>query len=225
MYFALKHYIKFLIVKFKNWNHLQVDSSCIVSMDSSFEGANKIYPNSSFSGSMGYGSYIGPNCEITAKIGRFTSIAPYVKTNRGIHPYTYPFATTCPMFFSMRKQNGHTFANRQMFNESKEIPIIGNDCWIGENAFICGGIKIGDGAVILAGAVVTKDIPPYAIAGGVPAEIIKYRYDEETIRFLNDVKWWNLERQWLKENYELLCNIDKFRQYFAESVFQPCPNI
>lgn len=217
MYFALKHYIKFLIVKFKNWNHLQLYSSCNVSLDSSFEGANKICSHSSFSGSMGYGSYIGPNCEITAKIGRFTSIAPYVRTNSGTHPYTYPYATTCPMFFSTRKQNGQTFVDRMMFQESKGIPVIGNDCWIGENVFIGGDVCIGDGAVVLAGAVVTKDVPPYSVVGGIPATVIKYRYDSETIRFLMELKWWNMGIKWLRQHGELLCNIQMLKSFFDEN--------
>lgn len=162
---------------------------------------------------MGYGSYIGPYCEITANIGRFTSIAPYVKTNSGIHPYTYPYVTTCPMFFSTRKQNGYTFADKMMYNEFAEKPEIGNDCWIGENVFIAGGIKISDGAVALAGSVITKDVPPYAIVGGVPAKVLKYRYDEKTIEFLLEYKWWNKGADWLKDNWLLLCNIDELKKY------------
>lgn len=184
-----------------------------VSLRSRFEGANKVYPHASFNGSMGYGSYIGPYSEIDANIGRFTSIAPFVRTNRGIHPYTYPYATTCPMFFSTRQQNGNTFADRMMFGEIKEKVNIGSDCWIGENVFLTGGITIGDGAVVLAGAVVTKDVPSYAIVGGVPAKVIKYRYDEETIRFLLDFKWWNKDIKWLREHWELLCDIDKLKEY------------
>ena len=161
---------------------------------------------------MGYGSYIAPHCEIVANIGRFTSIAPYVRTNRGLHPYTFPYATTCPMFFSTQRQNGHTFADRMMFDELRNNTIIGNDCWIGENAFLVGGITIGDGAVVLAGSVVTKDVPPYAIVGGVPAKVIKYRYDEDTIRFLLDFKWWEKDIKWLQQNWELLCNIEEMKR-------------
>lgn len=184
-----------------------------IDLKSHFEGANKIYPYTQFAGVMGYGSYIGPYCRIEANIGRFTSIAPYVRINRGSHPYTYPYATTCPMFFSTRLQNGHTFANRMVFNELKTPVTIGSDCWIGENVFMAGGLTIGDGAVVLAGAVVTKDVPPYAIVGGVPAKVIKYRYDEETIRFLLDFKWWDKDIKWLRQHWQLLCDIEKLKEY------------
>lgn len=71
--------------------------------------------------------------------------------------------------------------------------IIGNDVWIGAGVFIKGGIKIGDGAVIAAHAVVTKDVPPYAIVGGVPAKILKYRFTDDVIRKLLDLKWWDYD--------------------------------
>ena len=69
---------------------------------------------------------------------------------------------------------------------------IGNDVWIGHDAFIAPGIKIGTGAVIAARAVVTKDVPPYAIAAGVPARIIKHRFNEETTSELLKSRWWDL---------------------------------
>lgn len=87
------------------------------------------------------------------------------------------------MFYSILKQNGHTFANRQLFNEFKSKPTIGNDRWIGQNFFIAGGVNIGDGTIIYASAVVTKDIPPYTIAAGVPASAIIDGNDEEAIEF------------------------------------------
>jgi len=94
---------------------------------------------------------------------------------------------------------------------------IGNDCWIGESVLLIGGITVGDGAVILAGAVVTKDVPPYAIVGGVPAHVLKYRYDNETIEFLTRIKWWNNNEEWLKKNYRLMCNIDNLKKYYQNN--------
>ncbi len=69
--------------------------------------------------------------------------------------------------------------------------IVGSDVWIGDRATILGGVTIGNGAVVAAGAVVTKDVPPYAIVGGNPAEVISYRFDRETCTKLNKIQWWN----------------------------------
>ena len=77
---------------------------------------------------------------------------------------------------------------------------IGNDVWIGENAVILGGISIGDGAVIGAGAIVTKDVPPYTIVGGVPAKKIRSRFPDDIVKMLLKIQWWNLEEDILKEN-------------------------
>ena len=215
MFRTIKHLVKSIIIWLKFHQKLKFFFSCNISLECTFEGANKIYPHTSFYGEMGYGSYIGPNCEISASIGRFTSIAPHVRTNSGIHPISEPFATTCPMFFSMRRQNGVTFANKMVFDEVKTRPKIGNDVWIGENVFIAGGVSIGDGAVVLAGAVVTKEVPPYAIVGGVPANVLKYRYDEDTIKFLQEFKWWDKNICWLRDNWQLLCDIKKLKKNYA----------
>lgn len=202
-----------LYLSFKWRKKLRLEFSSHIKRDSVFEGANKIYHHTYFSGTMGYGSYIGPHCEIIANIGRFTSIAPYVRTNTGVHPLYKPFATTSPMFYSTQKQSGVTFADRMIFQEFSAPTNIGNDVWVGENAFFVGGVTIGDGAVVLAGAVVTKNVPPYAVVGGVPAKVIKYRYDEETVLFLLNLKWWDKDREWLSEHWELLSDVEKLKEY------------
>lgn len=189
-----------------------------------FEECCQLHPYVKFNGYLGYGSYIGSYSKVSAKIGRFSSIASYVCTVAGRHAYQAPFATTCPMFFSLNpnhSQSGSTFATEQMFEElkfavpEKQLDVeIGNDVWIGERAMLIGGVHIADGAVVLAGAVVTKDVPPYAIVGGVPAKIIRYRYDEETISFLLQTQWWNNTEDWFKDNWKLLTDIGKLKVFY-----------
>lgn len=196
--------------------------SVLIDKKSIFEGANKVYYGGRFSGEIGYGSYIGMNTVLTAaKIGRFCSIAPNVSNLYGTHPTGKPFATTSPMFYSLMKQNGETFAKKQYFeeflyvdSEKKHSLIIGNDVWVGEGALFVGAITVGDGCIISSRAVVTKDVPPYAIVGGVPAKVIRYRYDEDTIKFLLTIKWWEKDVEWLRENAELMCDIEKLKEAF-----------
>ena len=95
---------------FKYKGHVMFDWTTQIKRGSKFEGANRIRYKTVFRGSLGYGSYIGPNCEIHAHIGRFSSIAPHVRTNTGIHPISRPFSTSSPMFYSTKKQNGLTFS-------------------------------------------------------------------------------------------------------------------
>lgn len=218
----IKKFIKYILLKIKWRGMCKFNFSTNISMKSTFEGMCQIHPHTNFHGHLGLGSYIGSYCNLSANIGKFTSIAPHVRCNCGIHPYQKPFVSTSPCFFSLNKnhsQCGTTFAHKQVikefnyYNEAEEIGIeIGSDCWIGEGAFLVGGIKIADGAVILAHAVVTKDIPPYAIVGGVPARILKYRYDEETIKFLLETQWWNKPIEWLRKNWELFSDIEKFKK-------------
>ena len=81
--------------------------------------------------------------------------------------------------------------------------VIGNDVWIGSKATVFGGVKVGNGAVIAAGAVVTKDVPPYSVVGGVPARLIRYRFEKEEIELFEKYQWWNLQDEVLRENIEL----------------------
>lgn len=131
------------------------------------EGSNEILTNTHFSGEIGFGSYIAQDCDINASIGRFTSIAAKVKVLTGMHPYKAPYATTSPYFYSKRKGSSFTFANDNLFEEMRyanpnnSVPVvIGNDCWIGYDSVLIGGVTIGDGTVILSRSVVTKNTPP-----------------------------------------------------------------
>ncbi|MGN1275552.1 MAG: CatB-related O-acetyltransferase, partial [Floccifex sp.] len=88
--------------------------------------------------------------------------------------------------------------------------VIGNDVWIGNNVTILAGVSVGDGAVLAAGAVVTKDVPPYAIVGGVPAKILRFRFDDGTIKELQKLEWWNKNPDWIKEHKDQF-GTEKFR--------------
>jgi len=86
--------------------------------------------------------------------------------------------------------------------------VIGNDVWIGTEAFILSGVKIGDGAVIAARTVVTKDVPPYAIVAGNPARIVKMRFDDETVARLLAIQWWTWDNTRIEKALPLLLNSD-----------------
>ena len=77
-----------------------------------------------------------------------------------------------------------------------------------------GGVIVNDGAVVLTNAVVTKDVPPYAIVGGVPAKVIGYRYDEDTIRFLLETQWWSNTSEWFEKNWMLMNDVEALKKYF-----------
>ena len=202
----------------RRWHGIvRFDQTVELTHDSHFEGANSIGSHSYFCGKMGYGSYLGRNSWAVVEIGRFCSIGHEFRIANGTHPIGAPFATTSPLFYSTKKQAMYTFAAKNRFEEVLPQVVIGNDCWIGDRVEIVGGKHIGDGAVILTGAVVTKDVPPYAIVGGVPAKVLRYRYDEETIAWLLNVRWWDKPIEWLKEHSELLCDMDKLKAALDEN--------
>lgn len=219
MFNIVRKFLKFILLKIKFSHKCKFDFSCDIVFNSNFEGMNKLGHNVFFSGSLGFGSYVSKNSFIIGKIGRFCSIANNVTTSIGTHPYLAPFVSSSPCFFSMAKQNGGTFADKQIFDEFRYADkekkygiIIENDVWVCEGVFINPGIRISNGAVILAHAVVTKDVPPYAIVGGVPAKVLKYRYDEDTIKVLLESKWWQNDEQWFKSNWKIMNDIESFKK-------------
>lgn len=186
-----------------------------------FEGYNVIMNNVTlFNCSLGLCSYVNSNTLLlNTKIGKFCSIANNVQTCTGNHP-TSEFVSTFPAFYyNTKSQLGFTFHKKQpLFNgiypkpssESKYQITIGNDVWIASNVLLLGGVKIGDGAVVAAGAVVASDVPPYAIVGGCPAKVIKYRFKQDEISRLLAEKWWNLPLEEIAKNYLKFSNIKTY---------------
>jgi acetyltransferase-like isoleucine patch superfamily enzyme len=133
--------------------------------------------------------------EAKVKIGKFCSFAKNIRLiTGGIHPThwvsTFPFRS----HFNLpgRGKDGMPSTNGDI--------VIGNDVWIGTGATILSGVHIGHGAVVAAGAIVTKNVPDYAIVGGAPAKVIKYRFTEKQIQALLNIKWWNWEETKIKDN-------------------------
>ena len=136
-------------------------------------------------------------------IGKFCSIACGAKFlfNSANHKMTSLSTYTFPLFFEewgLKKENV-----AQAWDQKGDI-MIGNDVWIGYEAVILSGVTIGDGAVIGCRAVVTKDIPPYTIVGGVPAKPIRKRFDEETIKELQKIKWWDWPEEKITEKIQAI---------------------
>lgn len=141
------------------------------------------------------------------KIGKFSSIACgakfiFTSANHTMHSLSnYTF----PIFF---EEWGLDVKNIRSAWDNKGDIVVGNDVWIGYEAVILSGVTIGDGAVIGARAVVTKDVPPYTVVGGVPARPIKKRFDDETIAKLKKLSWWNWDKDKINRNIHNIQNGD-----------------
>ena len=143
-------------------------------------------------------------CKVKLVIGKFCAIGAETRfIMTGDHKLdaisTYPF----PIF----QQGWETVYNVQDLPVKGDL-IVGNDVWFGYGALIKGGVTIGDGSIIAAGAVVVKDVPPYAIVAGNPAKVVKMRFDDATIKRLLHIAWWNWDIDKINRNLSLICNLD-----------------
>ena len=156
-------------------------------------------------------SYIsGPRSYVEdAQIGKYCSIAR--QTTIGVSGHNYEWVTTSPVIVSTH----YGFVEKNCMEPQRERPVIGNDVWIGMNATIMRGVKIGDGAIVAAGAVVTKDVAPYSIVGGNPAKHIKYRFSEEVIGKLLEIKWWDWDEEKIRENSAIFYDTENFVKVFG----------
>lgn len=191
--------ITYILGKFKNFFNPAVKLFAIIDQKSKINRKAKI-----INSKIDKYSIVGVKTIVCyADVGKFCSIAGSSVIGLGSHPTD--IISTSPIFYSKHNGTGYSWVKSDTYSEFKKV-IIGNDVWIGARVLIMGGVKIGDGAIIAAGSIVTKDVPPYAIVGGVPAKIIRYRFDEEIISLLKEIEWWIKDESFLKDNIELFQN-------------------
>ena len=178
--------------------HCVVGNDCDV-ISSTMEPYSRIGRRNVISDShIGVGSYTGSNCEIRGTdIGRFCNLSWNLSIGGHNHNYS-------AVSMSSDANWDKIFGTDTKYDADWGRTEIGNDVWIASGVSIISGVSIGDGAVIGAGATVVRDIPPYAIAVGCPARVIRYRFDEGTIAKLLSIRWWDWPFDTIKEATEYL---------------------
>lgn len=194
-----------------------------ITFDSTFEGKNTIGKGCELKWvKVGYGSYFGQNCYFErTNIGRFCSIARNVNTVAGTHP-TNTFVSTHPAFFSLMQEEQFGYVHKKKFQELKFADpenrlavVIGNDVWIGTNATIMEGVTIGDGAIIAANALVTKDVQPYEIVAGIPARHMRWRFGENNREYLLRLRWWDKPIEWIMKYADEFEDIEALKRVLS----------
>lgn len=166
---------------------------------------------------MGYSSYVGPGSVISnTKIGRYSCIAG-LETAIGRHPVKGECVSVHPAFYSDAAQYGYTYVKNTTYEEQRFADsenafniVIGNDVWIGRGVMIVDGVTIGDGAVIGAGSLVLSDVAPYAIYAGTPAMRIGFRFDEDTVKKLLEIRWWDKDEAWISAHAAEFTDPERF---------------
>lgn len=160
--------------------------------DSSIGKCCEILADTSLRGvELGDYSYLGQRCIAgNAVIGKFCAIAAEVRIGAPNHPMDRPSMhrfTYCPEYYSADAVRDQSFFDQRRHDRV----VIGHDVWIGHGVIVLPDVTVGDGAVLAAGAVATKDVPPYTIVGGVPARIIRERFSRAIAERLQSIAWWD----------------------------------
>lgn len=203
MILSLKKKISGIILKFR-FPLSKFYSSVNVDLASRFGANSVIFSDVTiFNSQIGDYTYVQKHSTVyNTKIGKFSSIGGGSFIGLPKHPLNY--ISTSPVFYDCSQPLPEFFTSE--INKLVEITTIGNDVWIGQNVMIMSGINIGNGAVIGAGSIVTKDIPDYAIAVGSPCKVVKYRFSEDLILKFLKSKWWDRDRNKIKECHRFYDN-------------------
>lgn len=194
--------IKYLIFKFLKKGRLHGSYKTSVHYTSKIEAGSTVLESS-----IDKHSFCSYDCTIVrTKIGKYVSIGSNVIIGGSDHPLNW--VSTSPAFYYGRDSISLKISNHKRAKTRQTI--IGNDVWIGDGVIIKQGVRIGNGAVIGFGSRVTKDVPDYAIYGGNPAKLIKFRFEKKLIVQLLESNWWDLDEKHLKEYGELSKDPEKF---------------
>lgn len=194
----LKHFITKDFIEVANYTYY--DASFTSENPEDFENTNVLYFPAN-----GTKLKIGKWCQLANKCKFMMSGAGHHTNSFTIYPIFWNFIDDPKV-----KSYFDILPDRKYYNQKGDT-IIGNDVWIGYDALIMLGVKIGDGAVIGARAVVTKDVEPYTVVAGNPAKVIRKRFDDKTIEKLLEIQWWNWEIDKIMDNYTAImdCNLEK----------------
>ncbi len=197
--------LHFLVGFLKNLFNKRISILSFISSRSELDKTCVIYRGVKIKSSkVGAYTYISNNTDVeNAEIGKYCSIADHCRI--GMSGHSLQYLSTSPVFTQKTNALKESWAEKNVFkNKSKEERVyLGNDVWVGSHVLINGGVHVGDGACIAAGAVVVKDVPPYAIVGGVPAKVIRYRFTPDVIEELLRLKWWDMDEALLKQHVQL----------------------
>lgn len=191
----------------KHINNSRISKFALVDAESKISKTARVYFKTKiYKSKIGDYSYIAPNSTIVhTDIGKFCSIGS--NCTIGLASHSIDLLSTSPIFTSKNNATGYSWVNIDSFGEYKEV-LIGSDVWIGTRVIIMGGLKVGNGAVIGAGSIVTKDVPDYSIVAGVPAKFIRSRFSEQLVEKLLKRRWWDYQIDILKENIDLFSGKD-----------------
>lgn len=169
---------------------------------------------------LGYGTYAGSPTLFgelnNVNVGKYCSLATGIVFDCGLNHDSASISS-----FPFNKIFPHKHGNIFKENTTKGDINIGNDVWIGRDVTVMSGVTIGDGAIIGTKSLVTKDVDPYSIVGGVPAKHIRYRFDVDTLSFLNRIKWWDWPIQEVDEIVPILMshNIESLKRHCSSKKF------